>query len=155
MYNKRITKINEIPKSIHLSDNFVLEWLNTAVVLEDFEVVKLNEDFINTQMPEHMEWPRNLDFHNNLIDLAWHEREFTNGTSLAYVLRNQERSYLGCLYVYPIEPGVSAYMLFWVTKQVSTTKRNSLEEVIRQRLESLLRLSISREGVRLAGFDLV
>lgn len=38
----------------------------------------------------------------DLLDLAWHEREFRDGTSYAYVVYNDKNDYIGCLYLYPM-----------------------------------------------------
>lgn len=47
-------------------------------------------------------WPEEeLDRDFDLLDLAWHEREFRDGSSFAYVLRSSGK-YIGCLYIYPI-----------------------------------------------------
>ena len=36
----------------------------------------------------------------DLLDLAWHEREFRDGDSFAYVVYNNENTYVGCFYLY-------------------------------------------------------
>lgn len=38
----------------------------------------------------------------DLLDLAWHEREFRDGTSFAYVVYNEAGEYIGCVYLYPM-----------------------------------------------------
>jgi hypothetical protein len=48
-------------------------------------------------------WPSeavNEDF--DLLDLAWHEREFRDGTSFAYVVYDGKDTYIGCFYLYPL-----------------------------------------------------
>ena len=42
--------------------------------------------------------PVERDF--DLLDLAWHEREFREASSYAYVLYSNEGEYLGCVYLY-------------------------------------------------------
>lgn len=47
-------------------------------------------------------WPSeelNEDF--DLLDLAWHEREFRDGDSFAYVIELNNK-YIGCFYIYPV-----------------------------------------------------
>ena len=49
------------------------------------------------------QWPAgpvSEDF--NFVDLVWHEQEFREGTSLAYVVRDAGGGYLGCCYLYPM-----------------------------------------------------
>ncbi len=36
------------------------------------------------------------------LDLAWHEREFREATSFAYVIYDTSNNYIGCFYLYPI-----------------------------------------------------
>lgn len=36
------------------------------------------------------------------VDLVWHEQEFREGTSFAYVLSDAHGTYLGCCYLYPM-----------------------------------------------------
>ena len=38
----------------------------------------------------------------DLLDLAWHEREFRDRTSFAYVVYNTNKEYVGCFYLYPV-----------------------------------------------------
>lgn len=48
-------------------------------------------------------WPSEAvseDF--DLLDLAWHEREFRDGTSFAYVIYDDKDTYIGCFYLYPM-----------------------------------------------------
>ena len=49
-------------------------------------------------------WPDGLTLVVNLIDLAWHQREFTIGYSFAYTVMNDDESRcLGCGYINPPE----------------------------------------------------
>jgi hypothetical protein len=38
----------------------------------------------------------------NYVDLVWHELEFREGESFAYVVRDANGTYLGCCYLYPL-----------------------------------------------------
>jgi hypothetical protein len=38
----------------------------------------------------------------NFVDLVWHEQEFREGKSFAYVVRDAGGAYLGCCYLYPM-----------------------------------------------------
>lgn len=38
----------------------------------------------------------------DLLDLAWHEREFRDRESFAYVLYDKTNRYIGCFYLYPM-----------------------------------------------------
>lgn len=48
-------------------------------------------------------WPEEQiteDF--DLLDLAWHEREFRDNESFAYVIYDKSQKYIGCFYLYPM-----------------------------------------------------
>ncbi len=48
-------------------------------------------------------WPTGpVTEEENYVDLVWHELEFREGTSFAYVVRDAEGGYLGCCYLYPM-----------------------------------------------------
>ncbi len=48
-------------------------------------------------------WPEEeLEEDFDLLDLAWHEREFRDRTSFAYVIYNSNKEYVGCFYLYPM-----------------------------------------------------
>jgi GNAT acetyltransferase-like protein len=48
-------------------------------------------------------WPEGpLDKTFDFLDLAWHEREFRDNTSFAYVIYNTKGEYAGCFYLYPM-----------------------------------------------------
>lgn len=48
-------------------------------------------------------WPEGpLDKDFDFEDLAWHQREFRDANSFAYVIYNADSSYIGCLYLYPL-----------------------------------------------------
>ena len=61
-------------------------------------------------------WPEGLTIEENLIDLAWHQREFTIGHSFAYTVMNDDESRcLGCCYINPSDrPGFDAVAFYWV-----------------------------------------
>lgn len=48
-------------------------------------------------------WPtEQLTKDFDLLDLAWHEREFRDGDSFAYVIYGDNQEYIGCFYLYGI-----------------------------------------------------
>ena len=70
-------------------------------------------------------WPTPaLSFADNLIDLAWHQREFERQHSFAFtILSPDEATCLGCLYFYPpgfrkpAPKGAQVDVSFWVSQQ--------------------------------------
>ncbi len=57
-------------------------------------------------------WPDGLTKEKNLIDLAWHQREFEACRSFAWVIENNGE-YLGCLYIYPSIAGEKSADVVW------------------------------------------
>jgi len=48
-------------------------------------------------------WPeKEVDEEFNELDLAWHEREFREGTSFAYIIHDTSNKYIDCFYLYPL-----------------------------------------------------
>lgn len=70
-------------------------------------------------------WPTaDLTHEDDWIDLAWHQREFENGSSFAYTVMNPEQTEcLGCFYLYPpgfrmeAPAGADVDVSFWVTQK--------------------------------------
>lgn len=82
----------------HVLGDLHLTPLSPEFVDEDFDVVMqsapLLKDLFGT-------WPDGLTRASNLIDLAWHEREFTAQRSFSWILRDADARYLGCFYIFP------------------------------------------------------
>jgi hypothetical protein len=48
-------------------------------------------------------WPGGmLDKSFDFLDLAWHQREFRDNSSYAYVVYDTSDTYIGCFYLYPL-----------------------------------------------------
>ena len=77
----------------------------TALTREDLadDVAGINASVELIQRTRGGDWPTGPvteDF--NFVDLVWHELEFREGTSFAYVVRDLDGTYLGCCYLYPM-----------------------------------------------------
>ncbi|MEO1703819.1 MAG: hypothetical protein AAFR50_00550 [Pseudomonadota bacterium] len=89
--------------------------LSPAQTQEDYEVVM---EACSLLSPGPGEWPDGLTFEDNAIDLAWHEREFTEKRSFSWILRDATGEYLGCFYIYPaIGARGAAKVNLWVRKR--------------------------------------
>jgi len=62
----------------------------------------------------------------DLLDLAWHEREFRDGSSFAYAIYDNTNNYIGCFYLYgmglrtPLTEELLDYQVdasWWVTTE--------------------------------------
>jgi len=48
-------------------------------------------------------WPTEpVTEEGNYTDLVWHELEFREGTSFAYIVRDRDGGYIGCCYFFPM-----------------------------------------------------
>lgn len=75
--------------------------LSRTDIAEDLAGVNSSIEII--QQTRGGSWPsEQLSEDFDLLDLAWHEREFRDGTSFAYVVYNTNGEYIGCFYLYGI-----------------------------------------------------
>jgi hypothetical protein len=105
-------KNRSIP-AIHALGEFTLKALSIHDLERDFSAIMESAADIKAANPGSR-WPEGLTKEKNLIDLAWHQREFEARRSFAWVIENSGGEYLGCLYVYPSIAGEkSADVLWW------------------------------------------
>jgi hypothetical protein len=105
------------------TDNFTIRKLCYSDAKLDYEAVMSSIDII--KKTRGGAWPTpDLSFVDDQIDLAWHQREFENGTSFAYtVMSPDETECLGCLYLYPAgfrddsSKDGDVDVSFWVTQK--------------------------------------
>lgn len=97
----------------HEFEDVILKALNTDDLERDFNAIMESVIEIKATNPSST-WPHGLTREKNLIDLAWHQREFEAKRSFAWVIEDKASSYLGCLYIYPsIEGDNSADVKWW------------------------------------------
>lgn len=89
----------EIPERERLGP-FRLRRLGVEDLDEDMAAIKESETSL-TGLSDG-DWPLGLTREADLIDLAWHQREFAARRSFAWVIADDRTdAYLGCAYVYP------------------------------------------------------
>jgi hypothetical protein len=93
-----------------------LRMLSIDDVDKDFEAVMASEQRLRGLLDPESPWPTGLTKREDLIDLAWHEREFTLRRSFAYtVMSADEAQCLGCMYIFPSDLApFSASVFYWV-----------------------------------------
>lgn len=103
--------LNNYKKKLAMSDNFDIPTelvfgdlaatpLHREDVDEDLEAVNSSLEIIRRTRGGG--WPsEKLSRDFNLLDLAWHEREFRDRSSFAYAIR-LKGEYVGCFYIYAI-----------------------------------------------------
>ena len=101
--------------TIFETDEFRLRMLSIEDVEMDYEAVMDSVTHLSKVWPDSG-WPEGLTLQKNLIDLAWHQKEFERRTSFAYtvVTLNEERV-IGCVYFYPtVKREYDAEIFLWV-----------------------------------------
>ncbi|SNS92807.1 hypothetical protein [Tropicimonas sediminicola] len=101
----------EIPR-IHALGIFRLKALSVDDLVRDYCAVMESAADIKAANPS-MTWPEGLTLEENLTDLAWHQTEFRNRRSFAWIIEDADGTYLGCLYVYPSISGEDAADVHW------------------------------------------
>ena len=86
---------------------FVARMLSVRDLIADYDAVMCTEKELVGVMEPDSAWPRGLTLEEDLIDLGWHQREFTLRHSFAYtVMAPDESLCLGCCYINPSDlPG--------------------------------------------------
>lgn len=82
----------------------------------DYEAVMESGAALNDLFHPGDQWPNGLTLRANMIDLAWHEKEFARRSSFAWGLwRAQTTRYLGSAYVYPDpDSETGAHAVHWI-----------------------------------------
>jgi hypothetical protein len=81
-------------------DDVVATAITRADLTDDVQGINASIDLINETRGGG--WPTDAVTEEfNYVDLVWHELEFREGSSLAYVARRTDGTYLGCCYLYP------------------------------------------------------
>jgi hypothetical protein len=94
---------------------FVLRPLTVHDVVRDYDAVMSSAAELKGRMANGSTWPEGLTLEENLIDLGWHQREFTIRHSFAYtVVAHDGARCLGCCYIYPPpDPAFDAAAYYW------------------------------------------
>ena len=119
MYSRPIVpKTFEVPKTL-LTKGFILKPLTINHLIKDFDAVMSSVEHLQGLMGKNDTWPIGLTIEENLIDLGWHQREFTLRHSFAYtVLSINQNECLGCCYIYPpSSKKYDAQAFYWIRKE--------------------------------------
>jgi hypothetical protein len=97
---------------------FRLRPLTINDVVKDYDAVMTSAEHLRTIFGDGTDWPANLTFEDNLIDLGWHHREFTIRHSFAYTVMSLDESRcLGCCYIYPAKDPADGVEAFYWARQ--------------------------------------
>ena len=86
------------PQELQFED-IVARPLTRGDLIADMEAV--NSSLETIRRTRGGSWPAEpVSEEFDLLDLAWHEREFRDGSSFAYVVHETTGRYIGCFYLY-------------------------------------------------------
>ena len=116
MYSRPIVPDNFVVPQKLQSDEFILKPLTVNNLIKDYDAVMSSVEHLKAYMGVEDNWPVDLTIEENLIDLGWHQREFTLRHSFAYtVMSPDEHLCLGCCYIYPSESeAFDAQVFYWI-----------------------------------------
>ena len=104
--------------------------------VKDFDAVMTSRADIWELFGPGSGWPaETLSLEQDLIDLAWHQKEFQSHGSYTYtVVSLDESQVLGCIYLYPpSDPTTQADLLWWVrTSELGTGLKEHLREALQR-----------------------
>lgn len=119
---------DRIVRKEHRLGAFVLKALTIADQDRDYAFVMESEAEILEAFPNQT-WPKGLTREANLIDLAWHQKEFDLRRSFAWVIEDRDGNYLGCAYVYPSITGEPFAEITWWWRTGIDVDRDEFSEV--------------------------
>lgn len=106
---------------------FHLRMLSITDLDRDFEAVVDSADRLRGLLDPGSSWPDGITKDEDLIDLAWHQREFTIRHSFAYtVMAADESRCLGCMYIFPSDRrGYDAKVFYWARSGCDADARDA------------------------------
>ena len=126
---------NQSIPTVRILGDFTLKALSIKDLERDFSAVMESAADIKAANPGSS-WPAGLTKEKNLIDLAWHQREFEARRSFAWVVENVDGRYLGCLYVYPSIAGEKSAEVVWWWRTDAVVSNQSFREHLLEWLAS-------------------
>jgi hypothetical protein len=115
MYGRCLVPENfEVPERLE-GPGYHLRMLSVSDVDKDFDAVVESADRLRGLLDPGSPWPDGITKEEDLIDLAWHQREFTIRHSFAYtVMASDESRCLGCMYIFPSDRrAYDAKVFYW------------------------------------------
>lgn len=112
------------------SGRFVLRPLTVHDVVKDYDAVMTSRADLVGMFGPDAPWPEpDLSLEQDLIDLAWHQKEFQIRSSFTYtVVTPDEARVLGCVYLLPALKGAhDCAVYFWVR---SSERGTGLDEAL-------------------------
>jgi hypothetical protein len=120
-------------------------------VIKDYDAVMSSVGHLKGLMDDSG-WPDRLTIEENLIDLGWHQREFTERHSFAYtVLSPNDHECIGCCYIYPSEKKeFEVQAFYWIRQDMLS---DGLEERLGEVFKEWLRKEWPFKSIEFPGRD--
>lgn len=122
------------PPELARADSFLLRPITIHDVVKDYDAVMSSRAHLWARFGDIWGWPpEDLSLEQDLIDLAWHQKEAQLRSSFNYAIMTPDQSHLlGCVYIDPpSEEGVEAEVWFWA-------RQSELASGLESRLESFV-----------------
>jgi hypothetical protein len=127
MYNRPLVPASfSVPERLECG-SYHLRMLSVDDLDKDFEAVTASAARLRGLLDPDSCWPDGLTLKEDMIDLAWHQREFTLRHSFAYTVAAKDESRcLGCVYIFPSNvPLYDALAFYWVTDGNEAASRDA------------------------------
>ena len=107
----------EVP-TVLVNGKFRLRMLTINDLVKDYDAIMSSVEHLQKTYSaiSGSDWPDGLTLEENLVDLGWHQREFTLRYSFAYTVMSPDESLcLGCVYINPCwKEGYDVVVSMWV-----------------------------------------
>ncbi len=153
MYSRPIVPIGFVVPLRLNGDGFYLRMLTIDDLVKDYDAIIASRETLPGIMPPGDSWPDGLTLAENLIDLGWHQREFTLRHSFAYtVMALDESQCLGCCYIDPSDrQGFEVMASYWAR---GDRLSGGLEESLGQAFRAWLKHDWPFRNVAFPGRDI-
>ncbi|MEP1142941.1 MAG: GNAT family N-acetyltransferase [Henriciella sp.] len=128
----------EVPEEL-VTEDFRVRMLSMHDVIKDYDAVMASAEQLKENFPRWGGWPDGLTVEADLLDLAWHQKEFVRRTSFTYtVVSLDDSTVLGCIYIYPTrKTGYDADITLWARESVIGSPADiALDEAVRAWVEA-------------------
>jgi hypothetical protein len=147
-----LSRQHPIPPGLE-HERFRLRPITINDVVKDYDAVMTSAETLRKRFPL-WGWPaEDMSLEEDMIDLAWHQKEAQLRRSFNYAVMSPDESrLLGCVYVDPPEKaGADADVAFWVRDDEATT---GLEAELERAVRAWVAADWPFETIRWPGLEL-
>jgi hypothetical protein len=140
-----------VPEKLETPE-FRIRTLTVNDAVKDYDAVVTSVEHLKTVWPGS-NWPQDLTFEQDLIDLGWHQKEFQIRRSFAYtVVTPSESQVVGCVYINPTRrSGFDAEVFLWARQ---SKLAGGLEERLYRKVQEWLQADWPFKKVAFPGRDI-